>query len=122
MVAFALSNLIGLVRQVLITRAFGTGSSIDAFYAASTYPDLIFSLVAGGALSSAFFIYGAALLYGYSGSFTLSAIDDAIRDSKQGLGLLLAGMMFRISDGPTGATTALLIAAGLTFLWGLTRR
>jgi putative peptidoglycan lipid II flippase len=54
MVAFALSNLVGLVRQILITRAFGTGSSIDAFYAASTYPDLIFSLVAGGALSSAF--------------------------------------------------------------------
>src|SRR4030095_12244145 len=45
-----------------------------------------------GALSSAFFIYGAALLYGYSGSFTLAAIDDAIRNSDQGLGLLLAGM------------------------------
>ena len=45
-----------------------------------------------GALSSAFFIYGAALLYGYSGSFTLAAIDDALRNSKQGLGLLLAGM------------------------------
>lgn len=54
MVAFALSNLIGLVRQILITRAFGTGTSIDSFYAASTFPDLIFSLVAGGALSSAF--------------------------------------------------------------------
>jgi putative peptidoglycan lipid II flippase len=54
MVAFAVSNVIGLVRQVLISRAFGTGSAIDAFYAASTYPDLIFSLVAGGALSSAF--------------------------------------------------------------------
>ncbi len=54
MVAFALSNLVGLVRQILINRSFGTGSSIDAFYAASTYPDLIFSLVAGGALSSAF--------------------------------------------------------------------
>jgi NADH-quinone oxidoreductase subunit N len=45
-----------------------------------------------GALSSAFFIYGAALLYGYSGSFTLSAIDDAIRNGTQGQGLLLAGM------------------------------
>jgi len=45
-----------------------------------------------GALSSAFFVYGAALLYGYSGSFTLAAIDDAIRNSDQGLGLLLAGM------------------------------
>ena len=28
-----------------------------------------------GALSSAFFLYGAALLYGYSGSFTLAEID-----------------------------------------------
>jgi NADH-quinone oxidoreductase subunit N len=45
-----------------------------------------------GALSSAFFIYGAALLYGYSGSFTLSAIDDAVRNGTQGQGLLLAGM------------------------------
>lgn len=54
MFAFALSNLIGLVRQILISRAFGTDRAIDAFYTASTYPDLIFSLVAGGALSSAF--------------------------------------------------------------------
>ena len=54
MLAFALSNLIGLVRQILINRAFGTESSIDAFYAASTYPTLIFNLVAGGALASAF--------------------------------------------------------------------
>ncbi len=45
-----------------------------------------------GALSSAFYIYGAALLYGYSGSFTLSAIDDALRNSVQPTGLLLAGM------------------------------
>jgi NADH-quinone oxidoreductase subunit N len=45
-----------------------------------------------GALSSAFFIYGAALLYGYAGSFTLADIDAALRNSEQGLGLLLAGM------------------------------
>ena len=54
MLAFALSNLIGLARQILISRAFGTDRAIDAFYAASTYPNLIFNLVAGGALSSAF--------------------------------------------------------------------
>jgi len=54
MLAFALSNLIGLARQILISHAFGTDRSIDAFYAASTYPNLIFNLVAGGALSSAF--------------------------------------------------------------------
>lgn len=45
-----------------------------------------------GALSSAFFIYGVALLYGYAGSFELAAIDAALRSSQQGPGLLLAGM------------------------------
>ena len=54
MFAFALSNLIGLARQILISSAFGTDRALDAFYAASTFPNLIFNLVAGGALSSAF--------------------------------------------------------------------
>ncbi len=45
-----------------------------------------------GALSSAFFLYGAALLYGYSGSFVLSELDDAIRAGTASEGLLLAGM------------------------------
>ncbi len=62
MVAFALSNLVGLVRQILITRAFGTGRAIDSFYAASTFPDLIFALVAGGALASSFIPTFTALL------------------------------------------------------------
>jgi NADH-quinone oxidoreductase subunit N len=57
-----------------------------------------------GALSSAFFLYGAALLYGYSGAFDLLAIDDAIRISSQGTGLLLAGVG--------------LIAIGLLFKFG----
>lgn len=52
--AFILSNLTGLVRQMLVSRQFGTSTVIDAFNAASTYPDLIFSLIAGGALASAF--------------------------------------------------------------------
>ena len=54
MAAFVLSNLVGLVRQILVSLAFGTTIQLDAFNAAATYPDLIFSLVAGGALASAF--------------------------------------------------------------------
>jgi putative peptidoglycan lipid II flippase len=54
MAAFILSNLTGLLRQILVTRAFGTGGAIDAFSAASTFPDVIFNLIAGGALASAF--------------------------------------------------------------------
>src|SRR5215210_1682451 len=45
-----------------------------------------------GALSSAFFLYGAALLYGYAGSFDLSAIDEAVRTGTQQPSLLLAGV------------------------------
>jgi putative peptidoglycan lipid II flippase len=52
--AFVLSNLIGLARQILVSNTFGTQVELDAFNAAATYPDLIFSLVAGGALASAF--------------------------------------------------------------------
>ena len=54
MFAFILSNLVGLIRQVLISNAFGTTHIIDAFYVASRYPDVIFNLIAGGALASAF--------------------------------------------------------------------
>ena len=45
-----------------------------------------------GALSSAIFLYGVALLYGYAGSFDLSAIDAAIRAGTGSTGWLLAGM------------------------------
>lgn len=54
MFAFVLSTLVGLLRQILITRAFGTDAALDAFYAAARLPELLFSLVAGGALASAF--------------------------------------------------------------------
>ena len=54
MVAFALSQVAGLVRQILATRAFGTSSAMDAFNTANIFPNLLFNLLAGGALASAF--------------------------------------------------------------------
>jgi putative peptidoglycan lipid II flippase len=54
MAAFVLANLTGLIRQILVSQAFGTGNEIDAYNAAARLPELIFSLVAGGALASAF--------------------------------------------------------------------
>jgi putative peptidoglycan lipid II flippase len=54
MAGFVVSNLIGLVQRILVSRAFGTGQDLDAFYAALRIPDLLFNLVAGGALASAF--------------------------------------------------------------------
>lgn len=54
MAGFVLSNLTGLVRQILVSNAFGTRAEIDAFNAAARVPDTLFVLVAGGALASAF--------------------------------------------------------------------
>ncbi len=47
-----------------------------------------------GAFSSAFFLFGAAFLYGYSGSVSLAGIHDAIGSSSGNLVLLLIGMSF----------------------------
>lgn len=54
MAGFIVSNLAGLAKWVLVTRAFGTGSDIDAFNAANRVPDVLFNLMAAGALGSAF--------------------------------------------------------------------
>jgi putative peptidoglycan lipid II flippase len=54
MAAFVLSNLVGLVRQVIVLNAFGTSGEMDAFNAANRVSETLFNLVAGGALASAF--------------------------------------------------------------------
>jgi putative peptidoglycan lipid II flippase len=53
MVSFFTSALLGAVRQILFNAQFGTGLEANAYYAAFRLPDTLFSLVAGGALSSA---------------------------------------------------------------------
>ena len=54
MLAFVFANLLGLVRQVIINRTFGTSPVLDAYFTAFRVPDLIFHVIAGGALGSAF--------------------------------------------------------------------
>jgi putative peptidoglycan lipid II flippase len=51
--AFLLSRILGYVRLVVIGNTFGASSDLDAFFAAFRLPDLIFQLVAAGALASA---------------------------------------------------------------------
>jgi len=43
-----------LVRQILFNALFGTGSESNAYYAAFRLPEMLFSLIAGGALIQAF--------------------------------------------------------------------
>lgn len=52
--AFLLTQLIGLGRGIIIYRAFGTNITLDSFNAANRVAELLFNLMAGGALGSAF--------------------------------------------------------------------
>jgi len=52
--AFVLSNIAGLIRQILVANAFGTSAPMEAFNAANRISETLFNLVAGGALGSAF--------------------------------------------------------------------
>ena len=54
MLFFVLSRVTGLAREMIIGAQFGTGADLDAYLAAFRLPDLLFQLVAGGALGSAF--------------------------------------------------------------------
>jgi putative peptidoglycan lipid II flippase len=59
---FFVSRLLGWVRLVLIGAVFGATTDLDTFFAAFRIPDLIFQLVAAGALSSALIPIVAGLL------------------------------------------------------------
>ena len=54
MLLFILSRGTGLLREMIIGARFGTAAELDAYLAAFRIPDLLFQLVAGGALGSAF--------------------------------------------------------------------
>lgn len=51
--AFVTSRALGYVRLAVIGQQFGVGADLDAFYAAFRIPDLIYQLVAAGAMASA---------------------------------------------------------------------
>lgn len=54
MTGFALSRVFGLVRNIVIAQEFGTGREYEAFLAAVEVPDIVFQVLAGGAVASAF--------------------------------------------------------------------
>lgn len=60
--AFVLSRALGLAREMVISSRFGTSGELDAYLAAFRLPDIIFQLMAGGALASAFIPTFAGLL------------------------------------------------------------
>ncbi|NTU64587.1 MAG: murein biosynthesis integral membrane protein MurJ, partial [Chloroflexi bacterium] len=54
MATFLVSRLLGLLRDVVIGAQFGTSGEYDAYVAAFRIPDIIYTLIAGGILVSAF--------------------------------------------------------------------
>ena len=65
-----------------------------------------------GAFSSGFFLYGAALLYGFAGALDFAAINEAVRNDVGnqallliGTGLLSVGLLFKVGAVPFQAWT-----------------
>lgn len=54
MVAFGMAKVISLAQTFIIARVFGLGAEWDAFVTANRIPELLFTLIAGGALAHAF--------------------------------------------------------------------
>ncbi len=96
-ILFAASRLLGLLREVVIGARFGTGAELDSYLAAFRVPDLIFYLVAGGALASAFIPTFTA---------RLAREEDPLRRAAWRLASSVANMLLLV-------TTVLAIAAAL---------
>jgi putative peptidoglycan lipid II flippase len=54
MAAFLANKFLAIGRQVVVAQTFGTGGEYDAFVAAFRLPDILFMLISGGALGTAF--------------------------------------------------------------------
>ena len=52
--AFAIAKVISLAQTIIIARVFGVGREWDTFVTANSLPELIFTLISGGALAHAF--------------------------------------------------------------------
>jgi putative peptidoglycan lipid II flippase len=83
--AFLVSRVLGYVRVIVIANAFPS-TELDAFFAAFRIPDLIFQLVAAGALSS-------ALIPIVSGLFTTDERARAWRVVSTVINLMLIGLI-----------------------------
>ena len=93
MVLFVISRALGLLREMVISHQFGTGGDLDAYLAAFRLPDILFQIVAGGALASAFIPTFSAYLARdkvRAGRRMASAVINLVLLVTTGLGVLAA--------------------------------
>ena len=115
MLAYVASGVLGLVRTATISAAFGAGPRLDAFLATQRVPETLFTLVAGGALGSAFipvFTRFLAADDGEGAARLANAVITLLVAVATGLALvagLLAGpiMQYALMRGADPATQAL---------------
>ncbi len=62
MAGLGLALVLGIVRQAIVSGRFGTSAAYDAFSAANTIPELLYTMLSGGALAFAFIpVYAESL-------------------------------------------------------------
>jgi putative peptidoglycan lipid II flippase len=83
---YMLSRVLGLGREVIISAQFGTRSELDAYRATFGILDLIYLVIAGGALGSAFIPI-------FSGFLTAEREEDAWRLASDILNLVLIALL-----------------------------
>jgi putative peptidoglycan lipid II flippase len=117
--AFLVSRVLGWVRLVVIAHAVPIEEQ-DAFYAAFRIPDLIFQLVAAGALSSALIPIVAALLERDEHAHAWRVVSTVINLMLVALAIL-AGVLFVLAPPLMGAITPGFEGEQLDRTIGLTR-
>jgi putative peptidoglycan lipid II flippase len=119
-VAFLVSRVLGWLRLVVIGNQFGATAESDAFFAAFRIPDLLFQLVAAGALSSALIPVVAGVLQS-DGEARAWRVVSTVTNLMLLLLLVLAGIALVFADRIVPAFTSGFDASNVARTIDLTR-
>ncbi len=107
--AFIVSRVLGLVREIILARQFGTSGEYDAYVSAFRVPDLLFLVVMAGAFGAAFIpVFGGFVTHGEREK--ASHLASAVISLSAVITVVLAIIAFIFAD----AIMAHLVAPGLT--------
>ncbi|MBI4675839.1 MAG: murein biosynthesis integral membrane protein MurJ [Chloroflexi bacterium] len=114
---FLLSKVLGLAREILIARAFGTSAELDAFKVANTFSDMLDSVIAGATIAAVFIpVFSTYLVRDRAGQregwqFASAVLNDMflLVTAVAGLGMLFAAPLidYLIAPGFDAAQSAL---------------
>jgi putative peptidoglycan lipid II flippase len=126
--AFVVSRVFGLLRTSLFAFVFGTGAISDAYLQAFAIPDLIFNIVAGGALSSAFIPVFTKYMIGEKDEKMAWHVASAALNLAIGimivlalLAIIFAGQIVPLYNPKTAALSPQVYAAHINLIVSLTR-